>query len=145
MRSRSVLGVALAVGVIAAGCSTPAAAAAKAVNATLSEFKIQADATKVAAGDVTFTITNKGAATHEFVIVRTDLAPTALPKGGDGGVEEGGPLTVVDEVEDIEPGATKTLTVKVEPGKYAYFCNLVGHYVGGMRGGFEVVASSASK
>lgn len=135
----------MAVGVIAAGCGTPAAAAAKAVNATVSEFKIQADATKVAAGDVTFTITNKGAATHEFVIVKTDLAPTALPKNADGEVEEEGPLTVVDEAEDITPGTSKTLTVKLEPGKYAYFCNLAGHYAGGMSGGFEVVASAASK
>ena len=145
MRSRSVLGIAMAVGVVVGGCAAPAAAAAKAVNATVTEFKIAADAAKVAAGDVTFTITNKGATTHEFVIVKTDLAPTALPKGGDGGVAEGGPLTAVDEVEDIEPGKTKTLTVKVEPGKYAYFCNLAGHYVGGMSGGFEVVASTASK
>ena len=145
MRSRSVLGIAMAVGVIAAGCSSPTAAAPpKAVNATLTEFKIQADAAKVAAGDVTFTLTNKGATTHEFVIVRTDLAPSALPKDAEGGVAEGGPLTKVDEVEDIEAGKTKTLTVKVEPGKYAYFCNLAGHYAGGMTGGFEVVASAAS-
>jgi uncharacterized cupredoxin-like copper-binding protein len=145
MRTRSVLGIAMAVGVIAGGCAAPAAAAAKAMNATLTEFKIQTNATKVAAGDVTFTITNKGATTHEFVIFKTDLTPTALPKDADGGVaEDGGPLAVVDEAEDILPGTTTTLTVKLEPGRYVYICNLAGHYTGGMRGGFDVVASSAS-
>jgi uncharacterized cupredoxin-like copper-binding protein len=145
MRTRSVLGIAMAVGVIATGCAAPAAAAAaKAVNVTMTEFKIQADAKRVAAGDVTFTITNKGATTHEFVIIRTDLAATALPKDADGGVAEGGPISVVDEAEDILPGTTTVLTVKVEPGRYVYICNLAGHYTGGMRGAFDVVASSAS-
>jgi uncharacterized cupredoxin-like copper-binding protein len=145
MRTRSVIGIVMAVGVIATGCAAPAAAAAtKTVNATVTEFKIQADAKRVATGDVTFTITNKGATTHEFVVIKTDLAPEALPKDVDGGVAEGGPIAVVDEAEDILPGTTTTLTVKVEPGRYVYICNLAGHYTGGMRGAFEVVASSAS-
>lgn len=153
MRSRSVLGIAMAVGVVAAGCSAPAAApasapppaAVKAVTATTTEFKIQADATRVAAGDVTFTVNNKGAIEHEFVIVQTDLSPTALPKDAEGGVAEGGPLAKVDELEHIAPGSSKVLNVKLQPGKYAFFCNLPGHYTGGMTGGFEVVAASATK
>lgn len=153
MRSRSVLGIAVAVGIVATGCSAPAAAPAspppppapaKAVNATVTEFKIQTDSTKVVAGEVTFTITNKGATTHEFVILKTDLSPDALPKDADGGVAEGGSIALVDEAEDILPGTTKTLTVKVEPGKYTYICNLAGHYAGGMRGGFEAVTVAAT-
>jgi uncharacterized cupredoxin-like copper-binding protein len=147
----------MAVGLVTAGCSaaapastpapaTPAAVApVKAVNATTSEFKIQADAARVAAGEVTFTVTNKGGIEHEFVIVQTDLSPTALPKDAEGGVAEGGPLTKVDELEHIAPGSFKVLTVKLQPGKYAFFCNLPGHYTGGMTGGFEAVAVSATK
>jgi uncharacterized cupredoxin-like copper-binding protein len=132
-------GLAVLVVLMVAGCS--AGAPAKAVTITVSEFKIQADTSKVAAGDVTFTIKNQGAATHEFVVVRTDVAEASLPKDADGNVAEGGPLTAVDEVEDIAPATTKTLVVKLEPGKYVVFCNLPGHYAGGMHGGIEVVAS----
>jgi uncharacterized cupredoxin-like copper-binding protein len=146
MRSTLSLTVAAAMVVTAVACGGSAVAAPpKAVTATVTEFKIATDALKVAAGDVTFTITNKGAATHEFVVVRTDLAPDALPKDAEGLVAEGGSLTKVDEVEDVTPGTSKTLTVKLEPGKYAFFCNLAGHYVGGMHGGVEVVAATAAK
>ncbi len=153
MRSRSALGIAMAVGMIAAGCTAavaakptaaPTAAPVKAVNATTTEFKITSDATRVAAGVVTFTVTNKGGIEHEFVIVQTDLAPAALPKDTEGGVAEGGALTKVDELEHIAPGSSKVLTVKLQPGKYAFFCNLPGHYTGGMNGGFDVVSVTAT-
>jgi iron uptake system component EfeO len=144
MRSGFLLGIAATVAVTIVGCNGAAAAAPKAVNAAVTEFKISSDATKVAAGDVTFTISNKGAAIHEFVVVRTDLADDKLPKDAEGLVAEGGPLAAVDEVEDITPGSSKTLTVKLEPGHYVFFCNLAGHYVGGMHGTVEAVASTAS-
>ena len=141
MGSRVHLGIVASIALSVAACSGGTAAApAKAVNITVSEFKIAADAIKVAAGDVSFTIKNDGKATHEFVVVRTDLAPEALPKNADGEVTEGGPLTAVDEVENIAPGTSKTLTVTLAPGKYAVFCNLPGHYAGGMHSGFDVVA-----
>lgn len=128
---------------LVAGCSSSASQPAKAFNATLTEFKIQADATKLAAGDVTFTVTNKGSTTHEFVVLRTDLSSDALPKNGDGDVEEEGEgMEVVDEAEDIPPGGSATLTMALQPGKYAFLCNLPGHFAGGMRGTFEVVAST---
>jgi uncharacterized cupredoxin-like copper-binding protein len=146
MRSTIGLTVTAALIVTAVACGgSVAAAPPKTVTATVSEFKIGTDAPKVMAGEVTFTITNKGSAVHEFVVVRTDMAPDALPKDADGLVAEGGALTVVDEVEDIAPGASKTLKVTLEPGKYAFFCNLSGHYVGGMRGGVEAVAASAAR
>jgi uncharacterized cupredoxin-like copper-binding protein len=141
MGSRLHLGIAAAIAIALAGCTGASAAPAKAVNITVSEFKIASDASKVAAGEVTFTIKNMGSATHEFVVVRTDLSPDKLPKNADGEVEEGGPLTAVDEVEDIAPGTTKTLVVKLDAGKYAVFCNLPGHYAGGMHSGIDVVAS----
>ena len=127
-------GAALAV----AACTT--SAATKSVSATLTEFKIGLSTTKVAAGEVTFSIGNKGSVAHEFVIVRTDLSADALPTNGDGEVEEDGDgIAVVDEAEDIAPGSAATLTLSLGPGKYAALCNLPGHYLGGMHGGFEVV------
>jgi len=50
----------------------------------------------------------------------------------------------IDEVEDVTPGTSKTMTVKLDPGKYVFFCNLAGHYLGGMHGSVEVVAATAA-
>ncbi|MEJ2484728.1 MAG: hypothetical protein P8Y68_03235 [Anaerolineales bacterium] len=55
--------------------------------------------------------------------------------------EEGGGLTVVDEVEDVEPGMTTDLTVTLEPGNYVLLCNIDSdemHYQHGMHVAFTV-------
>lgn len=41
-------------------------------------------------------------------------------------------VEVVDEVEDIEAGATTSLAVDLEPGAYVIICNVPGHYDSGM-------------
>ena len=90
------------------------------------------------AGDVTFDVTNQAASeTHEFVIVQTDLAADSLPLDADGNVPED-QITVVDEVEDIAPGESKSLTVNLPAGHYALICNLPDHYRQGMHADFTV-------
>lgn len=142
MRTRSIA-IAAAVVLTIAGCSSGIAAETpKTLTATLSEFRIDANATKLAAGEVTFAITNKGTVTHEFVIMKTDLKADALPKNGDGEVDEKGEgIAPVDEVEDIAAGTSGRLIVNLQPGNYVFLCNLPGHYLGGMHGSFSVVAS----
>jgi len=130
------------IAVAACGSAAPAPLPHKAT-ATLTEFKISLDAAKFAAGEDTFSIRNDGKITHEFVVVRTELAPSALPIGSDGGVdEEATDVTAVDEVEDIAAGATGSLTVSLPAGKYVVFCNLPGHYKGGMHAAIEVTERS---
>jgi uncharacterized cupredoxin-like copper-binding protein len=91
-----------------------------------------------AAGDVTFHVTNNAAAeTHEFVVVRTDLAADSLPLNADGNVDED-QIDGVDEVEDIMPGESKDLTVNLTPGHYALICNIDEHYGQGMHIDFTV-------
>jgi len=103
----------------------------------------RADTARLAAGQETLSIKNAGAITHEFVVVRTDLAADALPVGSDGGVdEEETGTTHIDEVEDIVAGTTGSLTVSLPAGKYVVFCNLPGHYKGGMHAALEVTAGS---
>src|SRR6188472_2785200 len=97
-RGPSLLAMATAL-VVAAGCSagsspTPPSAAsspiagtspgATSVSAKLSEFKIELGATTAPAGPVTFAVTNGGTTLHEFVVLRTDLAPDKLPLTADG-------------------------------------------------------------
>jgi len=144
MRPRALIAALAAVLLAAAGCSSSAAPApSRTLDASLSEFKITANTAKLAAGQVTFAISNKGSIAHEFVIVRTELSSDALPKAPDGGVdEEASDVAHVDEAEGIDPGATRTLTETLAPGKYVFFCNLPGHFAGGMRGSFEVVSTS---
>ena len=100
---------------------TPAAAGA--VTVTLSDYTIEASAVTFRVGqEYTFTITNNGAMIHEFLIERAGAADE--------------PLEVNDEeaeVEDIDPGASKTLTwTFTEPGAYQLTCHVPGHYPAGM-------------
>jgi uncharacterized cupredoxin-like copper-binding protein len=45
---------------------------------------------------------------------------------------------LVDEAENIKPGRTAKLTVRLKPGRYILLCNLRGHYRGGMHAAFRV-------
>ncbi len=119
------------------------------VAVTLQEFAVSADPASVPAGSVTFDVTNDGPDdVHEFVVIKTDLAPTDLPTDKDGAVlEDGEGMEVVDEIEDIPVGESPSLTVDLEAGAYVLICNIVqeeddgtleAHYAEGMRTGFTV-------
>lgn len=74
-----------------------------------------------------------------MVVVKTDLAPDALPTGSDGSVdEEGDGIEAIGEVEDVANGASATLSLTLEPGSYVALCNLPGHYAAGMATAFTV-------
>jgi len=61
-----------------------------------------------------------------------------LTSDGNAVNEDGAGVTHIDEKEDIAKGATTTLSVTLEPGKYVFVCNLPTHYKLGMRAGFTV-------
>ena len=106
------------------------------IDATLKDFDIQLDKTSVPSGAVTLIIQNEGPSTHEFVVVQTDAAAGDLPTA-DGDVDED-QVDSVDEAEDIEDGASTSITADLEPGHYVVFCNLPGHYTQGMSAEFTV-------
>jgi uncharacterized cupredoxin-like copper-binding protein len=109
------------------------------VDATLSDYKIELGSTSAPAGEVTFNIKNDAEQTHEFVVVKSDLAPDALPTNTDGDVdEEGEGMSPVDEVEDVTAGSEQSLTVNLDAGSYVLICNLPGHYRQGMHTAFTV-------
>lgn len=126
----------------AAAGATPAEASktggASAVNGVMKEFSITSDKTVVAAGNVKFTIANKGKMTHEFIVVKTDLAVNKLPMSKVPGAtnkvdEDAHSLSFIGEIEHLLPGETDTKTFKLEPGNYVLFCNVAGHYSAGQR------------
>ena len=116
------------------------------VNVTLQEWAVVPDKAEIAAGTVKFVVTNDGPEdVHEFVIIKTDLAPGDLPVDADGVVDEaGGGMTVIDEIEDIPVDASETLEVELAAGKYVLLCNIwsedeqESHYQEGMRIAFTV-------
>ena len=91
------------------------------------------------AGVVTFQVTNTSKDTvHEMIVMYMADPTKALPyitaenrvdedKAGDKG-----------EVSELDPGASGTLTVALQPGKYLLICNVPGHYAAGMWVPFEV-------
>lgn len=117
------------------------------VNVSLAEYSVTPSDATVDDGSVTFVVTNNGQEGHEFIVVKTDLAPNALPTEGDGSYEEDGAGTdVIDEIAFVAPGATQRLTVDLEDGNYVLLCNFVmtedgvpeAHYAMGMRTAFSV-------
>ena len=104
------------------------------------EWSVAVSPESASSGEITIDVTNDGTMTHEFVIFKTDLAPDALPLNEDGSAvdEEGKGVTHIAEVEDVEVGMTKPLTVSLEPGNYVVICNLPGHYSQGMHGALTI-------
>jgi uncharacterized cupredoxin-like copper-binding protein len=76
--------------------------------------------------------------THEFVVVRTDLPDDQLPIGSDGLSVNEEWLSSMGELDDVPASQSRSLTVDLAPGRYVFFCNLEGHYLGGMHGVLEV-------
>jgi uncharacterized cupredoxin-like copper-binding protein len=161
------LSLGLSLSVIAAlllvGCSSPASSGSTApstaassaaasndegatVNVTLTEWAVVLDKTSVPAGNVFFHVTNAGTKfKHEFVVLKTDLAPDALPADSTGRVDEegGAGITYIGEVEELEIGASGDVSLPLTAGSYVLICNIVeagggheSHYNQGMRVAF---------
>ena len=165
------LSVAVVAAMVVAGCASPASSGSTApstggtsstapstaavssdevasVNVTLTEWAVIVDKTTVPAGNVFFHVTNAGTQfKHEFVVIKTDLAPDALPADATGRVDEeaGAGITYIGEVEELDIGATGDVSLPLTAGKYVLICNIVesgsdhqSHYNMGMRVAFTV-------
>lgn len=97
------------------------------------EWAVVATSGIAPAGEVTFAVTNFGTVRHEFLVVRTDYGPGAIPTGKDDRIDERADgVEVVDEIPEFAAGTTGVLTVKLLPGRYELLCNIQGHYGNGM-------------
>ena len=122
------------------------------VDVTVKEWSVAPATASVAAGEIKFEVKNEGPNhKHELVVVKTDLAPNALPTKADGSVnEEGAGLTTIGEVEEFAVGEDAENEFDLTAGKYALFCNVVedpptadmagnkAHYKMGMFAAFTV-------
>lgn len=137
----ALVGLPLIIGLAACGTTTT-------VDVSLQEFSINPSVAAAPAGIVSFKVANDGPNdVHEFVVVRTDLAPGDLPTDEAGAaLEDGDGMEVIDEIEDLPVGSIETLALDLDAGSYVFICNLVeeedgeteAHYALGMRTAFTV-------
>lgn len=120
----------------AASCGGSNSGSGSDVAVTLKDFSVTPTPATFPSGDITFAIDNQGPSVHEFVIIRSDVAPDQLPV--ENGLIPEDKVDVVDEAEDIAPGTDTTLSVSLEPGSYVLVCNLPSHYEQGMHAAFTV-------
>ena len=94
---------------------------------------ITLDKVTVPAGKVTFAVTNDSKdIIHEMILSAVAAGATELPYlAAENRVDEekAGHL---GEVAELDPGKAGALTVDLTAGTYILYCNIPGHFVGGM-------------
>ncbi len=106
------------------------------IGVALTEFAIALDGSSAHAGDVTFAVSNGGAAPHELAVIRTDLAPDALPTAA--GLVDEGQVEVIGRTTQLGGGAAEDVTFSLSSGSYVLICNIPAHYDLGMWVAFTV-------
>ena len=96
----------------------------------------------VASGDLRFELSNADGVRHSFVVVRTDLEGAELPVSK-GRVDLEGAGELVGSVETVLPGGSEGRTFSLPPGQYVLYCDIAGHYEGGMYYSLVVEESAA--
>jgi uncharacterized cupredoxin-like copper-binding protein len=139
----ALIGLLVALGLtMAAGCTRSSSSAADGarIDVTMRDFAIRVSRTSVPAGTVILHVTNDGPSTHEINVDRTAYAADAVPLQRDGitANEEAKGLHRIDSIEQINLHSTADLTVRLTRGRYVLWCNLEGHYLGGMHRTFDV-------
>ena len=108
------------------------------VDISLVEFDLILSTDTVPAGTVTFNLSNDGAAVHNLRVVKTDLAPDALPYNEDDFMVDESQVDVSASSEDIDVGETGVVTADLEAGSYVLICNIPTHYEADMYTTFTV-------
>jgi len=107
------------------------ASGVRVVKVTERDFAIKAPHL-LRAGTIRFVVTNDGPVSHELILVH---APHGrLPLRDDGFTVDETLLEsrIVGTLEPAGPGTTRSLRVRLTPGRYILLCNMAGHFMGGM-------------
>jgi uncharacterized cupredoxin-like copper-binding protein len=120
----------------AAGCaggggSQPAAGGAV-VRVAERDFRISVTPAVVRPGEVDLVSTNAGPDVHELLVARAD-GPLPMRRDGLTVNEEALAPRLIGEVPGSAPSSRHTLRLHLRPGRYVLFCNMAGHYLGGMQ------------
>lgn len=118
--------------------SSSSSSAGGSIKVELSEWTVKPSATSAKAGDVKFEVTNKGAAPHEFVVIKTDLAADKLPVNGSTSTVDEKQVPPVGRTANIQATKEEDKSFTLTAGKYVLLCNLAAHYGQGMHVAFTV-------
>jgi len=130
VRVVATIALAVALTAVASALGSSGASAPRTVDVKVRDYRIGAPRT-LPAGDVVLDVRNEGPDDHELLVVRGEKR---LPLRADGitvDEDEIEPRTLVS-LEPVAPGSTHTLRLHLAPGRYQLFCNMAGHYLGGM-------------
>ncbi|MEZ5375999.1 MAG: iron uptake system protein EfeO [Acidimicrobiales bacterium] len=121
--SRTIIGV-VALAAVTGCASNDTTSASGTVSVRSTADACEVSATEAPSGNVVFEVENGGSDVTEFYLLADDG------------------LRIIGEVENIGPGITRNLVVRVAPGSYVTACkpNMTGD---GIRGGFTVTDSGA--
>jgi uncharacterized cupredoxin-like copper-binding protein len=86
----------------------------------------------VPSGDVVLSVRNRGPDAHELIVVREQGSRLPLRRDGSTVSEEKLEPIIVGALEPGHPRSLRKLRVHLAPGSYQLFCNMSGHYLGGM-------------
>ena len=126
----SAMGGAAMMGGSAVGNGAPAGV--RTIHVKLGEMWVKPDYTSVKAGKVTFAATNTGQVEHELMIERVPLMMDGPGRPNEEAAQ--------GMIEDMEPGDSGKMTLKLAPGSYVLFCNVTGHYAAGQHIRFNVTS-----
>lgn len=110
----------------------PAPAGVRTIQVKLGEMWVKPDYTSVKAGEVTFAATNTGQVEHELMIERMPLRMDGPGRPNEEAAQ--------GMIEDMGPGQSGRMTLKLTPGSYVLFCNVSGHYAAGQHIRFTVTS-----
>ena len=108
------------------------------VDVRMEEFTVDPSAGTASAGAVLFNVSNHGAVPHNLRVIRTDLAPDALPVDDETFMVDEAQVEVVGSSNDLNAGESEAVSVDLEAGSYVLICNVATHYDAGMRVAFIV-------
>ncbi|HUQ17059.1 MAG TPA: sulfocyanin-like copper-binding protein [Candidatus Saccharimonadales bacterium] len=116
--------------ILATACGgAPESSEQPTLSVDLTDFAVKADPGTVKAGHNVFAVRNRASMIHDLVVIRTDLAPNALPIDGGKAKEDG----KVGGVANLSGGISRKLVLELPAGRYVLICNVPGHYQLGMR------------
>jgi len=102
-------------------------------NMPMAPMGIRVSSHTVAAGEVTFEVTNTSKQmVHEMVISPVKDMNTPLPYDKAGNKVDEDAAGHLGEVAELEPGKKGALKLTLKPGRYLLYCNVPGHYALGM-------------
>lgn len=96
------------------------------------DFHISTTVARVSAGMVTLRIHNQGPDEHELIVAPERTGGLPLRSDGFTVNEDAIQRSEPGSISPQQPGGTEFLRLHLAAGRYVLFCNMEGHYMGGM-------------